>query len=246
MEDEILRAALAPNAECLSIEQLGRYADGTLGAEERTAAAMHIRRCLSCQAELALLHAVTSSGVRPEEAEIVRDGAAQLQQRMTEILAADRVGPLSPRRWFGFGTFPVAAVAAVLLIGIGIGMATGAVYFLSIRNAPELPGSVSTGDEVTRSLAVMVRGPVGDQVESPRRFDWLAVDRAVRYRARLMEVDRQEVWSMSTPALGVDLPPVVQTSIAPGRTLLWDVTAYDAAGAAIAESGPQSFRLVPR
>ena len=193
MEDEILRAALAPGAECLSIEQLGRYADGTLGAEERTAAAMHIRRCLSCQAELALLEAVTSSGVRPEEAEIVRDGAARLEQRMAETPAADRVAPSSSRRWLGFGSFPVAAVAAVLLIG----MATGSVYFLLIRQAPELPGGVITGDEVTRSLAVTVRGPVGDQVESPPRFEWLAVDRAVRYRVRLMEVDRQEVWSAS-------------------------------------------------
>ena len=70
--------------------------------------------------------------------------------------------------------------------------------------------------------------------------------RAVRYRVRLMEVDRQELWSTSTSALGVDLPAPVRASIAPGRTLLWDVTAYDAAGAAIAESGTQSFRVVPR
>ncbi|HEY6360100.1 MAG TPA: hypothetical protein VIX63_03310, partial [Vicinamibacterales bacterium] len=208
MEDEILRSALAPNAECLSIEQLGRYADGTLGAEERTAAAMHVRRCLSCQAELALMDAVTSGGVRPGEAEIVRDGAARLEQRATETPAADRVGPLPRRRWLDFGTFPAAAVAAVLLIVL----AAGGAYSLLIRRAPALPGSVTTGDEVTRSLAVTVRGPVGDQVESPPRFEWLAVDRAVRYRVRLMEVDRQEVWSMLTSAPGVDLPPAVRAS----------------------------------
>jgi hypothetical protein len=105
---------------------------------------------------------------------------------------------------------------------------------------------VTTGDEVTRSLTVAVRGPVGDQVEAPRRFEWLAVDRAVRYRVRLMEVDRHEVWSTSTSAAGVDLPSPVRTSIAPAKTLLWDVTAYDASGATIAESGAQSFRLTPR
>jgi len=38
MEREILRTALAPSAECLSIEQLGRYADGALGTDEQTAA----------------------------------------------------------------------------------------------------------------------------------------------------------------------------------------------------------------
>jgi len=132
-------------------------------------------------------------------------------------------------------------VAAVLLVGI----ATGS-FFLLTRKAPSLPGSVTTGDEVTRSLALVVRQPVGDQAESPRRFEWVAVDRAVRYRVRLLEVDRHEVWSTSTSAPAVDLPPAVRTSIAPGRMLLWDVTAYDAAGAVIAESGTQSFRVAPR
>ena len=214
MEREILRAALAPSAECLSIEQLGRYADGALAGEEQRAAVMHIRGCLNCQAEFALLEAVTG---------------------------ADRVETPAPRRWLRFPMPPVAAVAAVLLIGI----ATGSVYFL-VRKAPDLPGRVTTGDEVTRSLAVAVRGPVGDQAEAPRRFEWLAVDRAVRYCVRLMEVDRHEVWSTSTSELGVDLPPPVRTSITPGRTLLWDVTAYDASGAAIAESGSQSFRIASR
>jgi hypothetical protein len=241
MEDEVLRSALAPDAACLSVEQLGRYADGTLDADERSAAATHIGHCLSCQAELALLHAVTSTGLRPEEAEIVRDGATRVERRMAEMLAANRAPAASPRRRVGSHAFPLAAVAAVLLIG----MATGS-YFLLIRNAPELPGSVTTGNEVTRSLAVVVRGPVGDQAEPPGHFEWIAVDRAVRYRLRLMEVDRNEIWSTFTSIPGVDLPSTVRTSITPGRTLLWDVTAYDAADAAIAESGTQSFRLVPR
>jgi hypothetical protein len=160
---------------------------------------------------------------------------------MAETLAANRAPAASPRRRVGSHAFPLAAVAAVLLIG----MATGS-YFLLIRNAPELPGSVETGNEVTRSLAIGVRGPVGDQAEPPGHFEWIAVDRAVRYRLRLMEVDRNEIWSTLTSIPGVDLPSAVRTSITPGRTLLWDVTAYDAADAAIAESGTQSFRLVPR
>jgi hypothetical protein len=40
------------------------------------------------------------------------------------------------------------------------------------------------------------------------------------------------------------MPAALRESLAPGRTVLWDVTAYDASGAAIAESGPQSFRRV--
>jgi hypothetical protein len=239
-ENEILRAALAPGEECLSVEQLGQYSGGALGAAEQAAAARHIGRCLSCQAELALLQAVTSTDIRSEEAEIVRDGVARLVPA-TESLPAGRAEPSTRRRLFGLGTLPLAAMAAVLLIGV----ATGS-FFLLARRAPQLPGSVTTGGEVTRSLAVTVRGPVGDRIESPQRLEWVGVDRAVRYRVRLLEVDRHEVWSTSTSAPGVDLPPAVRASITPGRTLLWDVTAYDAAGAVIAESGMQSFRVAPR
>jgi hypothetical protein len=213
MEDEILRKMLAPSIECLSIEQLGRYADGALDATERAAANRHVRSCLNCRAELALLETLTANGVRTAEPEIVR-----------------------------FRAFRLVAMAAVLLLAI----AAGSFYLLVNRTAPELPRRVTSGDEVTRSLAVTVRGPVGDQSEAPRRFEWLGVDRAVRYRVRLMEVDRHEIWSTSSTAPEVDLPSSVRSSIAPGRTLLWDVTAYDAAGAAIAESGLQSFRLAPR
>lgn len=241
MEDEILRTALAPGAECLSIEQLGRYADGALGAGEQTAAALHVQNCLSCQAELALLQAVMSSTVRPGEDDVVRDGAARLEQRRIEIPAAHRAATSPWRRWPGFGIFPGAAVAAVAVFGIAAGF-----YFLFVQRAPQLPGDAATQNEVTRSLAIAVRVPVGDQIELPRRFEWLAVDGAVGYRLRLLEVDRREVWSTSTPVPAVDLPPAIQPAIAPGKTMLWDVTAYDAAGMAIAESGMQSFRLEPR
>ena len=239
MEREILRAALAPSAECLSIEQLGRYVDGALGADEQAAAAVHIRGCLNCRTELALLEAVTSSSARIGEAEIIRDGVARLEQRTIDFAGAVHEGISIRRRRFRVGMVLPVASAAVLLV------AAGSWYVLTTK-PPRLPTSVTTGHEVTRSLAVAVRGPVGDLVESPRRLEWLAVDRAVRYHVRLMDVDRREVWSASISAPGADLPSSVRTSIAPARRLLWDVTAYDRSGAAIAESGPQSFRLMPR
>ena len=241
MEREVLKSALTPGAQCLSLEQLGRYADGALPADEQKLADTHLHHCLNCQAELALLQAVTSGAVRNGEADIVRDGVKRLEARAGEIFVADRVQRPSPRRWLAFRMLPVAAMAAVLLIGVAIGA-----FYFSSRQRPPLPGSVTTGDETTRSLAIAVRGPVGDRVDAPQTFEWVAVDRAVRYRVRLTEVDRREVWSMSTSAVAVDLPDSVRTSMAPGRTLLWDVTAYDASGAIIAESGRQSFRVLRR
>jgi hypothetical protein len=240
MEREILRTALAPGAECLSIDRLACHADGTLGAQEEAEAAAHIRGCLNCQAELALLRAVMSSGVRPGEADVVRDGMARLEAR-TPVMAgaARREASARPGRLRSGTLLPVAAMAALLL-------AAGGRYYVVSRRAPALPSSVNTAGEVTRSAAIAVRAPIGDLAEPPRRLDWLVVAGAVRYRVRMMEVDRREVWSTITSAAGVELPPAARASIGPGRTLLWDVTAYDASGAAIAESGPQSFRITPR
>ena len=209
MEDKILKQALAPGPDCLSVEDIGRYADGALGAEERSAAARHIEKCQTCQAELALMRSVTSLSKRSES-------------KRPNI-------------------FQMAAAAAAVLIVVG----AGSYYFLNPR-APALPSAVTTGREVTRSLALSVRSPVGDQREAPQRFEWVASDPTVRYRVRLFEVDRREIWSTSTTASVVEVPSTVQALLSPGRAFLWDVTAYDAADRIISESGTQSFRVISR
>ncbi len=243
MAREILKAALGPGADCLSVEQLGRHMDHALGADEEAAAARHVGGCLHCQAELALLSSFASLTLRADEAEIVRDGVASLERRMSEIVGSVPIEEPLWRRWMPLGGFRgAAAVASVLLV---VGAAVGGFYLLTPK-APHLPTTVSTGNEVARSLSVNVRGPVGDQGQAPHRLEWLAVAGAAQYRVRLMEVDRREVWSTSTATTAVDLPADGRAVIVPLKTLLWDVTAYDASGKPIAESGPQSFRLISR
>ena len=217
MEDELLRAALRPDEECPSLDELGRYADGALDLEARSAVEAHIRGCPSCETELALLRAVTSTGVVAQPT-------------------------VARSRWFMFDRPPARAAAAVLLVGV---VAAGS-YFLFVRRAPVLPGQTTTGEDVTRSLSITIRGPIGEQRDVPQRFEWLAAAGAVRYRVRLMTVDRQELWSTFTPTPGVELPASVRSALGPGRTLLWDVSAYGEADALIAESGTQTFRVVPR
>jgi hypothetical protein len=242
MEREVLKTALAPGPSCLSMEQLGRYADGALGGAEKAAAADHVSGCLNCQAELALLQAVTSTGVRREEAGLVRDGVALLEQRAPEIFGAAPSPAEAPsrRRWLGLGMPSLAAAAALVAVLVAGGL------FLRGPRAPELPRDVTTGGEITRSLAVSVIGPIGDQQDTPARLQWRPVQGAARYRVRLMEVDRHEIWSASTSETEAELPPAVLPAIAPGRTLIWEVTAFGASGTMIAQSGPQTFRLVRR
>jgi hypothetical protein len=234
MEHEILRAALVPSPACLALEALGRYADGLLSAEERAAADSHVGGCLNCQAELALLQAVRSGDARAGEAEVVREGVARLERGAGEVVGAPRAAAPPARRWLGLR--PAALAAAVAVVAAGL-------YFGQER-APRLPEDVSPGGEVTRSLTVAVRGPVGDLREAPTRLEWRPVDGAASYRVRLFEVDRTEVWSTTTSDAGVDLPPSVRPALVPGRTLVWEVRAEDGAGRSIAESGAQRFRVV--
>jgi hypothetical protein len=51
------------------------------------------------------------------------------------------------------------------------------------------------------------------------------------------------LWSIGTAATTADLPEPIRALAVPAKTLLWQVTAYNAANAVIAESGQERFRL---
>ena len=144
----------------------------------------------------------------------------------------------SVRRSMSFARLrPVPALAIVLLAFAGG-------YYFSRQAASRLPADIGPGPETTRSLTIAARSPIGDQTTSPARLQWEPVTGAARYRVRLSEVDRQEVWSGETTGSAIDLPPGVRALIVPGKTLVWRVTAYGAANAPIAESNDERFRLV--
>src|SRR6185295_11870454 len=119
-------------------------------------------------------------------------------------------------------------------------------YYVFNPAPPGLPTDIGSGPEATRTLRIAVRGPVGDQAAVPTRLQWQPVSGASRYRVRLTEVDRHEIWSSDTMDSAIDLPPDVRARIVPGKTLVWQVTAYNASNAPIAESDAERFRLVAR
>jgi putative zinc finger protein len=234
MEEHKLRQALQPSAECLSIEQLGRYADDVLAPIERGAADAHVRGCANCRTELALMESFRTLSVRDDEAAIVRSGVEQLNRRRSEIFGDTRHEMSFLRRFLSIGALrPALAMATVLLAIVGG-------YYLT-QPASRFPSGM--GPDVTRSSSVTVQAPVGDQSVAPERLEWQAVSGAVRYRVRLSEVDRHEIWSAEATATAIELPRSVRELIVPGKTLLWQVTAIDASNVAIADSALQQFRV---
>ena len=238
MEEEPLTSALRPGPECPSIERLGRYADGALTPEERRHEEAHIATCANCQAELTLLQAFATSAVRDEEAEIVRRGVEQLRRREPEIFDGGRLHDPSIRRWLSLWSLrPALALAAVLL-------ALGGGYYLTNPAAPRLPTDIGSSPDATRSLTIVVKGPIGDQTGVPERLQWEPVRGAARYRVRLSEVDRHEIWSSDTTDTTVDLPRDVRARIVPGKTLVWQVSAFGESNVPIADSNTERFRVV--
>jgi hypothetical protein len=236
MDREILTRALQPGPECLSIDELGQYADDALPAEQRAAATAHIESCLNCQAELALMRGMVDAPVAADERAAVAGAVAQLQARPSPLPRVHHEQP-SGRWWRRFGAWRAAlSVTAALLAAV-----SG--YYLLSSQAPRLPTDVGSDSAVTRSLTIPVRGPIGDQQTPPDRLEWRAIDGAVRYHARVMEVDRTEVWSTDSTETSVALPADVRARIAPMKTMLWQVTAFGAGQTPIAESGIQRFRL---
>ena len=241
MERELLRNALKPGPDCLAIEQLGRYVDGSLPPDEQSTVAVHVGGCANCQAELALLRAFTETSVRIDEHDAVRDAVARLREHESDIVGEPR-RTSATRSWIPIRILRPAfsfSVAAVLLA------ITGSFYLFN-SGAPRLPSRVGTAAETMRSLSVTVRTPIGDLVEAQERFEWQPVTGAVRYHFSLMEVDRHDLWAIDTSDTGVMLPSAVRSQIVPAKTLIWQVTAFGAGDTPVAESGVERFRIAPQ
>jgi hypothetical protein len=215
---------------------LGRYADDALAPAQRAVAAAHIERCVSCQSELALMQAFADGEVRDGERADVSAIVADLRRREPEIFGA-HAADVRPSRFAGFGSLRHALSLATVLLAMVGG------YLVFNSTPPRLPAGNVSRDGATRSLTVELRAPLGDQVAPPQRLEWRPVTGAVRYRVRLMEVDRRELWSAETAATAIDLPEPVRALAVPAKTLQWQVTAYDASNAPVGESSVERFRL---
>jgi hypothetical protein len=237
IDRDVMRAALQPGADCLDVDVLARYADAGLAPAERAAAAVHLEACVVCRTEQALLESFARGRIADDELKPLRALVREFRRREMRVAAL----PTPPRARSGraplFGWFRAALPLAVVLLA-----AAGGREFLTPKPL-DLASRRALSAGASRSLTVELVMPRGEQPAVPRRLEWRPLAGAVRYRARLSEVDRQEMWAVETSATAVDLPEAVRTLIVPAKTLVWHVTAYDAGRAPIGESPPERFRF---
>jgi hypothetical protein len=245
--EKTLRDALAPSEGCATIEELGRLAERGPAAEPRLAE--HAAGCVRCRTELDLLAEFEAAAPRPEEELSARWITARLENdvaRMTRPAAAEPARSPASRRAAGTWLPRTAVRAAAAALAIAAALVL--VVNLQGREAPpELSPDAASSPGVLRSSAVTLVAPVDDVASAPGELRWEPVPGAASYAVTLTEVDRTEVWSAEVRSPSAPLPPAVRARMVPGKPFLWRVAAKDAAGAVVATSGVQRFRVpLPR
>lgn len=221
---EVLQAAVGTTADCVPIERFGSLSDA-----ERT----HVSACAHCEAELSLWQQFEANEPSADEGAAVQWIAAEIARRRAPQPTA---GERARFAWFGRGAFAALAAALVMMVAIGYSV---------IDREPSL-GTTAPDTTTYRGAALRVTGPVGDLGRAPNSLQWISFSGASRYDVVIHEIDGTTIWSGSSIAPSVALPPSVVSQFAPGRSLTWEVTARDPSGAIVATSGVQKFRVVPR
>ncbi len=210
----------------VSPDDLLALARGELPEERRLELLDQVMVSARCRQELDLLRAVVAAEREAVERESLVGESSDAPAESTGPPAlrlvrggAARVAEAAPRRAWWRGPGITAAIAATLLVAVGIGQ------IARTRNR------ASEAEEVTRGAGngVTVVSP-GDAVESgaPVAFVWRATPGATRYALDLSDAGGTAVYETTTRDTTVALPATV--ALRPGTEYRWIVRATDDAG----------------
>ena len=228
--ERMWQQALEPGPSCLAIE---RFTETLTAAE-----AAHVAGCARCQTERELFAAYEANEPVEGEGLAVAWIASQTKRR----LAADLPGAArpvvaapvaAPRTTWGLPSWALMAASVAVIVG-------GAALLVTPGRRVD-PGA--GGGDIYRTTRVEITAPVGELAEAPAQLVWTAVPAAVQYEVRLSEVDGTELWRVTTSSPAVPVPSEVRARALPAKTLVWQVSARDAQGRTIAESGATGFRV---
>jgi hypothetical protein len=220
----VLRNALEPTPECVDISRFGQELTGSEKA--------HLAECPRCEAEFALWREFEESTPTADEGAAVQWIVSDLRRRQSSSTAKRAFA----HNWVAAFLRPsVLAAAASVLLAVGIG-------YMALEPEPPIARPESRG-QVYRSEQIDVVAPVGEVTSPPRELSWSNVDGATRYDVQVLEIDNTVLWQGSSSTAHVTLPSTLVRQFVPGKSVLWEVTARDAAGASLASSGRQRFRV---
>jgi hypothetical protein len=241
-EAEVLKTAFGPGKQCPPLDQLVALADAAAPA----ALAQHVKSCTYCQTELHLFRTF-QAGDKAQDEKNVRKVTEQLRTRQLQEIVRDRAAAPhlaeAPVPWWR-AAFAVRSLAPASLAMAAVLLIVAAVIYFRQSSQPALQATNRGGQEVFRSSGFAVLSPAGDLQKQPGEIRWEPVQQAIKYQVRLLEVDRTELWKTETSGDHIELPAVVRVRIVPAKTLFCEITAFDASGNKIGETGLVRFRLL--
>jgi anti-sigma factor RsiW len=237
-ERSLLTKALSPSGVCATPFELSSLADGSLAEPAAVRLREHLSDCPRCQTELTLLNYFENAAPTPDEERAVRWISARLEE--------ETIGGPAPLQAHGAVLPRRSASRAMNLAGFALAtVALGAAITIGLREhrVPELTQPSLVAPIVLRSAAIRTLSPAGVVDAAPEALRWEPQTGAASYSVQLMEVDRAGMWSAETRDATISLPEALRAQIVPGKPLLWEVVAKDAAGRAVAWSGEQPFKV---
>ena len=138
--------------------------------------------------------------------------------------------------WIRTQTRALVAAAAGIVLVASVG------YLMWDREPIVRQPSLSAPLERGGKIDALV--PTGDVAHAPDAFSWAPVEGAATYELTVMEVDRSVLWRESSSVSRVTPPATLAARLVPGKAVLWEVTARNAAGSVIAESGTARIRVI--
>jgi hypothetical protein len=225
--------AAAATKECLPLEVLERMVDNT---SRDAKAAAHLAGCAHCQTELAMLKNFEQSTPSADEGAAVSWIAAQLERQQNAPVAQQKAATVP--FWRTMFRVPylagAAALAAVLIVGISL-----------YHGNSDGPGKINPGlgSGNFRSGSIHLVSPITDQNSAPAEFRWDAVQGASSYQVELKDVAGITLATAKSTKNVLPVTPEMKADMVSGKPLKWKVTAMDAAGKEIANSGLEQFKV---
>ena len=236
---EAWRAAMSTTGDCLSVNDLERLAENVPLPDKKSNA--HLAECPRCQTELALLRNFESTTPAHDEGAAVAWIAAQLGRKSIKSSPQTAaIGRLAFWHSFFRSSYAIAAVAVTLIMIFGVSL-----YISEHQPAPQLSAELNTPNphEIMRSQSVRLIGPSGDLNALPESFRWEAYPGTNSYRVELTEVDGTMVRKETVDQNVLSVKPEWKSVLHNGKPYIWQVTALDASGNAVATSSHERFRI---
>ena len=219
----------AARKECPSLEELAAVFEGRIGSS-RHDLQHHLQECAFCRTEWEMLGEFAGGKVDAAERADVSAIVDQLRDKR-------RVAGVAPW-WRNLFALPAMVKFAGAVAAVALALALGLQWQASRKS--DLGQFTGAGDlRSGRGITVQL---VGDFQEIPAALGWEAISGAASYEVTFKEVDGTEIWRGKSAEPRVAVEQQVRSAMAPRKTLLWEVTAFDGDGKLLAGSGEVRIR----